>query len=456
MQFCQRQGINILHFDTVLGIINMKQKTFFKKSKIFLVVFGIALLSAGCGGGGGSSSTQKAVVLNFWDPFESSQNLQPLIAAYEQKHPGVQIIYTQKDITTYPQDLLDALASGSGPDIFAINNSWLPQYLDKVTPATSTILSYTTYKNSFVDVAVRDFTQHQQVYAVPLYVDSLGLYYNKDILGTAGIATPPKTWDELAADVIKIKRADSTGYFTLSGLAAGTNANVNRAVDILYLFMLQKGAVPFSADGTQPMFAQTVQKNDQSDNPGLDGLNFYTSFANPYSPNYNWNARSDYSIDAFTNGRAAFLISYSYTAATIKQKNPNLNFDVAPVPQPNLTDPAVNFANYWGETVSKQSKNANYAWDFLTFLTSKDSLDQYYASVKEPSSRLDLISLQVQDPDIGVFANANLTAKSFYKPDQVQMDNIFGQMIDNVILNNIQSEDALQQASQQAATLVNQ
>ena len=83
-------------------------------------------------------------------------------------------------------------------------------------------------------------------------------------------------------------------------------------------------------------------------------------------------------------------------------------------------------------------------------------MDKYYAKHKQPSSRMDLISLQVQDPDIGVFANANLTAKSFYKPDQVKMDDIFGQAIDNVILNGLSSQQALQQAEQQAATLVSQ
>ena len=433
----------------------MKPKIQIKFKKIIGSLLAVAFLSAGCGGGGGTGSGQK-VILNIWDPFISSQNLQPLITAYQQKAPNVQIVFTQKDISTYSQDLINALASGNGPDIFAINNSWLPQYLDKVTPATSTVLSYTTYKNSFVDVAVKDFTLNQKVYGVPLNVDSLALYYNKDVLGSAGIATPPKTWAELSADVQKIKRADQTGYFTLSGLAAGTNSNINRAVDILYLFMLQKGTAPFSADNSRPTFADPALKSGQNSYPGLDGLNYYTSFASPASPNYNWNSRSDYSIDAFANGRAAFLISYSYTAATIKQKNSNLNFDVAPMPQPNLDQPAVNFANYWGEVVSKQSKAPNTAWNFLNFLTSKSSLDQYYTKNKVPSSRLDLISLQVGDPDIGVFANANLTAKSFYKPDQVKMDGIFGQMIDNVILNNMPAQQALQQAQVKAETLVNQ
>jgi ABC-type glycerol-3-phosphate transport system substrate-binding protein len=429
----------------------MKPKHKIISKKIIILLAGIILLSAGCGGGAGAQ--QQKVSLTFWDPFEESANFQDLIGQYEQKHPNVTIVYTKKDINTYGADLLDALASGNGPDIFSINNSWLPQYQDKIIAAPDTAMTFKTYKDSFVDAAVADFTQNQKIYGVPLSVDSLALYYNKDILGTAGIATPPKTWAELSQDVQKMKRADSKGYFTLSGLAAGTNANVNRAVDILYLMMLQKGVVPYSADGSRPQFAESVSANGNYTNPGLDGLTFYTSFANPSSPNYNWNSRSDYSIDAFTNGRAAFLYSYSYTADTIRQKNPNLNFDVAQVPQPNLDNPSVNFANYWGEVVSKQTKAPNTAWDFLTFLSSKDSLDKYYALHKLPSSRKDLISLQIQDPDIGVFANANLTAKTFYKPDQDKQDAIFGTMIDNVILKGVTPQNALQQGEQQASTL---
>ncbi|HVY67402.1 MAG TPA: sugar ABC transporter substrate-binding protein [Patescibacteria group bacterium] len=429
----------------------MQNKTKFFAKKLLAALIGLSFLAAGCGGG--QQAGTKSIVLNFWDPFETSDNFQALFAAYQKLHPNVRIVYTKKDITSYSQDLLDALAAGNGPDIFSINNNWLPQYMDKVVAAPTSTPTFKSYQDSFVDVAASDFTVNQKIYGVPLYVDSLGLYYNKDILGSAGIATPPKTWQELAQDVQKIKRSDSTGYFTLSGLAAGTNSNVNRAVDILYLMMLQKGAVPYSSDHTRPTFADSQTQNGNNSSPGLDALNFYTSFANPASLNYNWNSRSDYSIDAFANGRAAFLYSYAYTAASLKQKNPNLNFDVAPVPQPDLNAPAVNFANYWGEVVSKQSKNAAAAWDFLNFLTSKDSLDKYYAKDKQPASRRDLIALQINDPDIGEFANANLTAKSFYKPDQQKMDDIFGRLIDNVILNGVPAQQALSQAQAQAAAL---
>jgi len=429
----------------------MKQKANF--IKILITLLGIALLSAGCGGSTSSTGNTGNQTLTIWKPFEDSQNMQPLLDAFRKKYPNVQVNYVKKNLDTYEADLLDALAAGTGPDIFSIHNDWLPKYLDKITPAPDKVFTLKAYKDTFVDVTAQDFTKDSKVYGTALSVDSLGLYYNKDLVGSSGIATPPKTWDELASQVQRIKKSDGKGYFTRSGVAMGTNTNVNRAVDIMYLLMLQQRAVPYNQDGTQPQFAQDIQKNGNRYNPGTAALDYYTSFANPTSLNYNWNMNSDYSIDAFANGRAAYLYSYSYTRQTLLQKNPNLNFDVAPVPQPNLDDPSVNFANYWGEVVSKQSKNSALAWQFLQIITSKDSLDKYYAQNKQPSSRKDLIELQINDPEIGVFANANLTAKSFYKPDQVKIDDIFGKMVDNVILNGLKTQDALSQAAQQASII---
>ncbi len=427
-------------------ITKMKQK-----SKILLSILAISTLSLGCGGGKAVNNQQ--VTLRYWRPFADTQEMQTLIAQYQAKHPNVTIEYAKKNIETYEDDLLNALASGTGPDIFAINNSWMPKYYNKIVPAPVDQVSYVDYKNSFVDVVVNDFTAGTSIYGVALSVDSLGLYYNKDLLGTVGIATPPKTWRELETDVQRVTREDQNGYFSRSGVAMGLSSNVNRGIDILYLLMLQMGVVTWSPDGINPQFADSVNSGGVTYTPGKDALSFYTSFANPSSQNYTWNALSDYSIDAFANGRAAFLYSYSYTAKTLLQKSPGLNFDVAAVPQPDLEGPSVNYANYFGEVVNKQSQNSEWAWDFLSFISSHDALDKYYAEYKYPSSRKDLIETQIKDPEIGVFAHANLTARSFYKPDQRRLDAIIGAMIDNVVLGGMRVEDALSQAQNQAATL---
>lgn len=434
--------------------MSQNTKTKFRIASMALAVFSIVLLSAGCGGGGNTKAEK--ITLTIWKPFVESDKMNTIISAYRKQKPNVTIEYTKLNIENYEEDLINALASGNGPDIFSINNSWLPQYLDKVEPAPEKLYSLKEYRDAFVDVVSNDFVRDNKIYGTALWVDSLGLYYNKDLLGTAGIATPPKTWDELARDARLITSQNEEGYFDRSGIAIGTSSNVNRSVDIVYLMMLQAGVIPWSDDGRSPRFAGSIQRGGQSFNPGAEALEFYTSFANPSTANYNWNLESDYSVDAFANGRAGFLYGYSYTRSQIDSKNPNLNYDVAPVPQYDPGQPNVNFASYFGEVVSKQSKHKEAAWDFLKFATSKKTLDAYYAKDKQPSSRRDLIELQTQDLEIGVFAHANLTAKSFFKYNEPKFDAIFESLIDNILLGGQSITSALSKAQSQANNLVQQ
>ncbi len=426
----------------------------FRKITLGFVILALSMTGAACN----PEPPKEKVTIEMWKPFVDSDKMNVIISAYKKVNPNVTIEYTKKNIENYESDLLNALAAGSGPDIFSINNTWLPQYLDKITEAPESLYTIRDYREQFVDVVSNDLIRDNKIYGTAMWVDSLALYYNKDIMGTAGIATPPKTWDQLARDVRRITTQDSSGYFTRSGVAMGDVSNVNRAQDIMYLLMLQAGAVPWSPDGRSPQFANSVQVNGQSVNPGVLGVDFYTSFANPIKENYNWNANSDYSVDAFANGRAAYLYGYSYTRAQINAKAPNLNYDVANVPQYDLSRPSVNYANYFAEVVSKQSSKAEQAaaWDFLKFATSKQALDAYYAKDKQPSSRRDLISLQTSDLEIGVFAHANLTAKSFPKYDEAKYDNLFTEVVNGILRGGQTVQQALSRAQTQAGAIVRQ
>lgn len=436
----------------------LKKFSFIKFTKTFLIlaIATLPLLGAFCNNNNPPASGP--ITLKIWKPFVDSDKMQSIISAYQSKHSNVTIEYTKKNIENYESDLINALATpGAGPDIYSINNTWVPRYADKIAEAPEKVFTVKEYKETFVDATAADLIRDNKIYGTAMWVDSLALYYNKDLLGTEGIATPPKTWTDLATDVRKITRQDSTGYFDRSGVAMGTNSNVNRGVDIIYLLMLQAGAVPWSADGSSPQFANSVYRDGNSVNPGAEALEFYTSFANPSSANYTWNLDSDYSVDAFANGRAAFLYGYAYTRNQINSKAPNLNYDVAPVPQYNLSNPTLNYSSYFAEVVRKQDeKNKNqeaWAWDFLKFATSQASLEGYYKVDKQPSSRRDLIERQTSDVEIGVFAHANLTGKTFYKADEVKFDAIIADMIDNVILRGQPVDQAINRAQSQASTL---
>ncbi len=419
---------------------------------VLLIIAGILFFSGSKSpsnnpGGNSGGATQ----LVWWKTFEDPQNVQDLIGDYQTTHKNVNITYVKKDVSTYEQELVDALASGHGPDIFTIHNDWLPKHGDKISPMPATAMSLRTYSQTFVDVASNDFTKDGKIYAMPLATDDLALYYNKDLLNSAGISTPPTTWPELVSDVQKLTKT-AAGTFLRSGVAMGTSANVNRAVDILSLLMLQNGTQFYSADQTAATFNQTINdpKNATgSFNPGSIALAFYTQFANPAKTSYTWNSQSDFSLDSFTQGKVAMMINYSYMAPMIKSRAPNLNWGVAAIPQISEDSVKIDFANYWGETVAKSSKQQAAAWDFLNFITQKAELTKYYSKHKQVASRKDMLPDQYSDTEIGVFAESAPNARSVYKRDANVFESVFAKMIDDVVLRSFPVDTAVSNAVQQ-------
>ena len=238
------------------------------------------------------------------------------------------------------------MAAGNGPDIFLIHNDWLPSFKNKIEPISNNILGEQEFRQNFVDVAIDDFISEGQIYALPLSVDSLALYYNKDLFNAEGIASPPDTWEKFDEAVKKLTKIDQYNNPTLSGAAMGTAYNINRSTDILGLRMFQNGNQMINDKG------RVTLNNDQ----GRVAMEYYTKFARSNSPLYTWNSSKHDSIDSFYESTAAMMINYSWHYSTVKSKNAKLNFAVAPVPQPSSGQP-VNYANYWGFASAKGKSN---------------------------------------------------------------------------------------------------
>jgi ABC-type glycerol-3-phosphate transport system substrate-binding protein len=445
------------------------------KRRIFLfasiTLLGSSLLMlSGCGE---PDSVPYQVSLEVWGTFDDSDAFNQVTNEYTKLNPYVkQIKYRKIAPETYKEDLLDAMASGNGPDIFMLRNTWLSNFADKAVPAPAAMLTEKTVRDSFVDVVADDFLNaDKQVMAVPLSVDSLALYYNKDIFNAAGITAPPKTWEELVALVPLLVKQDEFGNINQAAIALGASENVNRSSDILLNLMQQYGA-PI----TEPHFGDQLNRQ---------ALEFYTQFARLGLPTYTWNQRQHYSIDAFYEGTLGMMINYSYHYPTIRQKNAKLNFAVAPLPQ--LRDRApVNFANYWGFAVTKnktqvadpsrpqatlstenyQQARVHEAWQFLSYLTLPhptgvlqlanafsgktadlplpiDPAKIYIELTKKPAARRDLIETQKGDVVLSPFVNGNLIAKSWKPGNTEQAEGLLVETISAVVRGERTISEAL-------------
>lgn len=423
---------------------------------VIILLIAVVFLSGGRDSNGPAGPPQRAN-LYFWDVFDDEEIYKPLITAYRQRNPGVNIFYVQKnDFDKYQGELTSAFADGSGPDIYSIHNTWLPLEINRTVPLNDTLeagIATDPIIAKYPDVVRFDFTREDKttgeslIYALPLAIDTLGLYYNQTYFNSENLIDPPRTWEEFTSYIKKLRRIGSDGEVQLAGAIMGSALNINRSTDILSLLMLQTGTAMNDEFLRFANFSRSVRDDDGVFfYPSREAMEFYTSFADPTSENYTWDGGGSYSIDSFVQGDAAMMINYSFHRDTIRRKSPNLNFTVAPIPQPSDRFDRVNYANYWGLTVSEHSENQKVAWDFINFLTSESAAKIYLENSGRPPALKSLIADYADDKEMSVYANQILSAKSWIQGDPEVTEDALAEAIESVLDGSKRVDRALNDA----------
>ncbi len=431
------------------------------------------------------ANKMQSVELDYWRVWDGPDTFGPIIAKYNELHPFVRINYKLLRYSEYEQKLLEAFASDRSPDIFSVHNTWTRKYQSrgwiepmpaKITMAypvvkgsikkeivtelrTKTSPNLNDIKEDFVDVIYDDIVIRakdpktnktgEYVYGMPMAVDTLIMFVNRDLFNNAGITNIPKYWDkEFQQTVRKLTKQDNKGQIVQSGAALGGGENIERSSDILAVLMMQNGTEMMNLDNTSITFLETPQEFDnQSKKPGEDALRFYTDFANPSKEVYSWNNTMDNSLDLFIRGKVAIMFGYSYMISQIKVGNPKMNLVVARLPQIEDND-SINFANYWVETVSARGGHVDIAWDFVLFSAEADQAATYLEKTKKLTALRKMVDFQKQDLEIGPYAEQVLTAKSWYKGnDSNSAERVMQEMVDDVIAGKIDVNDSLEIAS---------
>jgi len=372
-----------------------------------------------------------------------------IAAAYKGQNSGIKITYTKKSPGTYEADLLRAFAAGTGPDLFEIHHTWLAKYPDILSPAPHDLFPLADFRQTFVDVAGSDFATNTDVYGAPLYVDTLALYYNVDLFNSASIVYPPADWDAFVKDSRQLTHRSQLSNILISGAAMGAGKNVENSSDALALLMLQDGSPIADKNGRVNFKSGTA---NSSTSAAEKALQFYTSFARQTDPNYSWSGSGKDSAEtAFAQNRVGMILGYSDTRARLLAASPKLRFSVAPVPQPKDVALQVNYADYWGFGVYKNSPNARAAWEFLKYMTSSDINTYYLTATGRPAAQKDLIVHQQEDPQMKAFANQALSALTWIQLDANVIKDVFTQMIDT----QLTSDQSFQQTLSAAESKIN-
>jgi multiple sugar transport system substrate-binding protein len=405
----------------------------------------------------GSSSktpTQQKITLTVWGT-DPRQVFEDLISSYARYRTGAIVTYVPMDPSGYESKVLAALAAGNGPDVFEIGNRDLPKWQSALASMpTSTFaaqFNLAKLRSYFPGVVESDFVSDARIYALPLSIDTLAMIYNRDFFNSAGIATPPATWDDFKVDIKKLRVLNSEGQIVRAAAAiGGSETSIANAPDILTLLMLQNGTTMTNADFSSAGFAN----EGTAGNTGVAAFNFYLQFANAASPYYTWNDGMGNATQSFVQGKTAIIFDYQSALANIKAKAPFLNVGVAAMPQPKDATIAVNYPNYDGLAVSKQGKVLS-AWDFVLYLTTyTEGENIYLKDTGYPPAQTVAITAAESNPDLAAFASQALSARSWHEVDSVTIDGILNSAIQSALSGSVSPGQALNVAQNAVSALM--
>ncbi|WP_413771048.1 extracellular solute-binding protein [Lichenihabitans sp. PAMC28606] len=281
-------------------------------------------------------------------------------------------------------------------------------------------------------------------YGLPWILDTKYLFYNTDMLAKAGIATPPKTWDELLADAKIIKDKKIVDYPIVWSWSQA------EAVVCDYATITAAHGGTYYRDG-KPAFDQ---------GGSLDAVKYMVQslkdgVSNPNSKEY----LEEDVRKVFSAGNAAFALNWTYAYA--KANDPaesKIVGKVGVVPAPGVAGhteaSAVNGSMGLGITAG--SSHPDLGWKYISFLTSQE-VQNKYAQLSLPiwkSSYDDPAVTKGQEPLVTAAKTAiSVMSLRPVTPSYQEVSTILQAQIQNALTDKATPDAALAEADKAAARL---
>jgi len=478
---------------------NKKFRGILRKLSAFLAIAVFALTLSGCSGR--NTTGTGSVTLYWWRSQEDAnkQILETLITKFQQDNPSIKVKVVLKNPDTYLKEATEALASNqtieNAPDIMSVNAYDLPKVAAQLAPAPDNLFADPKAKvkdtRNAVEVAKEQLvpaaykavvlndpkTASSKLYGLPIGIDSLVLFRNREILSDAAtnlktenklgqqysaeelkilkkkIQDPALTWAALA-EIIPLIKVQDGAQVSRAAISLGSSINVERSYDILQTIMMQNGTQLVSGELDSATFNQARAGAAASANPGEKALGFYLRFSNPNDPVYTWNNDMPNSFDAFKNEQSAMMIHYgsAYNILINEAKSLKNKIDIQPLPQAvdpkaaTSTNQVKTMAKMWVETAPSAKgdvKRQQAAWRFINYVTSKGS-SSYLSAMKMSSA----LKKGTDKAKFAALTSQKTTADLWFKgADSMAVDKIFISAIDDAATGKKNPQEALNSAA---------
>jgi ABC-type glycerol-3-phosphate transport system substrate-binding protein len=340
--------------------------------------------------------------------------------------------YVQIESEKFVEEVVNALASGTGPDIITLSSENILKLEDKIFAIPYEVVSERNFRDAFIEGG-EIFLTPSGILGLPFKVDPLITYWNRDIFQSNKFSSPPKFWSEFFPLVDRITQKDQALNITRSAVALGEYGNVNNAKEIIIgmLFQNENEVIKRNAKGEAEViisdnFGKTIA-------PSESVVRFYTEFSNPAKTSYSWNRSLPNSTDAFSSGDLALYFGFASELESIVEKNPNLNFDISIFPQPTDDVNKKTYGKMKAFAVMKRSPNIDVSMSLISALIREDNINSYSAISGLPPVRRSLLARKPGSAFGDLFYESAIISKAFLDPNAVGSEKVFEELINRVV-----------------------
>jgi multiple sugar transport system substrate-binding protein len=210
----------------------------------------------------------------------------------------------------------------------------------------------------FFEGAMSTFRDGEQVFGLPLQIESSLLFYRTDLFAEAGLDEPPETMEELLA-YAEVLNQDGRAGFAMRGRGAAATSQI---VNFLYSF----GGQWLDDEG-----------NSALDSEGsVEALEFYANLLRNYGPPGPANMHWSEVTSLYAQDQAAMIFDANVFRSIMEDPEQAVevvreNTAYAPLPAgPEGRVPAV---LVWGMSVNEASENPGAAWYFIQWALSQEN-----------------------------------------------------------------------------------
>ncbi|GAA5049810.1 multiple sugar transport system substrate-binding protein [Thermocatellispora tengchongensis] len=323
-------------------------------------LLGVVLAVSACSGGNEPATTaagsQERVTLSYavWDNNQKPV-MEELAAEFTKTHPNIAVNVQLTPWTDYWTKLKAAVTGGEIPDVFWMNGPNFQLYASNgvIRPIEEQV-DTSVYPKPLVDL----YTYEGKLYGLPKDMDTVGVWYNKELFDAAKVKYPADdwTWADFREAAAKLTDPGKGVY--------AVGAQLTSFQEYQYNTIAQAGGYVISPDG---------RKSGYADPKTIEGLRFWTDLIDKkQSPDLK-TMTDTVPLAMFEAGKLAMYWGGSWNVAEFSANSYTKDkVDVAPLPRGEKQATIIHGV---ANVMSAKTEHPAEAWEFVKFLGSRQAAE---------------------------------------------------------------------------------